>query len=133
MGDNQKTLENLLVDEQKIGEEILHDLLSDYIRIGKQSGDLIPQEEFDQLAAKQKVIIVLLTQRARHELEMVKTEWLTPKEISQQSGVKQGTVHPTVRELNNESLIESGDGSYRIPSHSIRQAREFVDGSENDE
>ena len=31
MSENQRTLENLLVDEQEISEEILHDLLADYI------------------------------------------------------------------------------------------------------
>ncbi|RQH02025.1 helix-turn-helix domain-containing protein [Natrarchaeobius oligotrophus] len=133
MSDNQQTLENLLVDEQEISEEILHDLLNNYIRIGKQSGDLIPQDGFHELTAKQKAVIVLLSQRARQELDMVETEWLSPTEISEQSGVKKGTIYPTVRELNNGGLVEDDDGSYRIPSHSINQAREYIDGGEDDE
>lgn len=133
MSENQRTLENLLVDEQEMNEEILHDLLTNYIRIGKQSGDLIPQKPFRELTAKQKTVIVLLSQRARHELEMVESEWLSPTAISNQSGVKKGTVYPTVRELDNEGLVEDDDGNYRIPAHGLDKAREFVHGGKGDE
>ncbi len=133
MSENQQTLENLLVDEQEISEEILHDLLSEYIRIGQQSGDLIPQQPFRDLTAKEKVVVVLLSQRARNELDMVETEWMTPTEISEQSGVKKGTIYPTVRELNNEGEVEDDDGSYRIPAHSLDQVREYLEGGEDDE
>lgn len=133
MSDNQRTLENLVVDEQKISEEILHDLLTGYIRIGKQSGDLIPEKAFQSLTAKQKVVLVLLSQHARHELEMVESEWMTPTEISEQSGVKKGTVYPTVRELDSEGVVEDDDGSYRVPAHSLEQARDYINGDENDE
>jgi len=134
MSDNQRTLENLLVDEQEVSEEILHDLLNEYIRIGKQSGDLIPEKAFQSLTAKQKIVLVLLSQHARHELDMVESEWMTPTEISEQSGVKKGTVYPTVRELDNEEVVEDDDdGSYRVPAHSLEQARGYIEGGENDE
>ncbi len=133
MSEHQRTLEDLLVDEQEISEEILHDLLTNYIRIGKQSGNLIPQRPFRELPAKQKTVVVLLAQRARHELDMVESEWMSPTEISEQSGIKKGTVYPTVRELNNQGLVEDDDGSYRIPAHGLDKAREYIHGGEADE
>jgi DNA-binding MarR family transcriptional regulator len=133
MSENQKTLENLLVDEQEMSEEILHDLLSNYVRIGKQSGDLIPQQPFRDLTAKQKSIIVLLSQRARSQLEMVDSEWISPSEISEQSGIKKGTVYPTVRELENEGLVENEDGNYRVPAHGLDKTREYIRRGEDDE
>ena len=45
MAETQQTLESLLVDEREINREILHELLSDYVRIGKQSGELIPEKK----------------------------------------------------------------------------------------
>lgn len=114
-------------------EEILHDLLEEYIRIGKQSGDLIPQDRFRDQTAKNKTLIVLLAQKARSELDMVESEWMTPGEISTQSGVNQNTVYPTVRELDNEGLIEGDDGTYRIPSHSIEQVRDYIYEDDTDE
>ena len=133
MSENQKTLENLLVDEQEMHEEILHDLLEEYIRIGKQSGDLIPQDQFRDLTAKRKTLIVLLAQHARAKLDMVESEWMSPGDISTQSGVNQNTVYPTVRELDNEGLSESDDGSYRIPSHSIDQVRSYINEEDKNE
>ena len=133
MADNQQTLENLLVDEEEISEEILHNLLREYIQIGKQSGDLIPREPFQEIPAKQKVVIVLLSQQARNKLDMVESEWMTPSEISEQSGIKKGTVYPTVRELSNNGLAEDDDGSYRIPAHSLQRAREFIEEDDNDD
>lgn len=133
MSDSQKTLEDLLVDQEKINKGLLHDLLSDYIQIGKQSGDLIPQSEFDELDSKQKVTVVLLAQRARNELDMVDGEWLTPTEISEQSGIKKNTVYPTVRQLDEEGLVENDDGTYRIPAHNLQRAKKLIYGSESDE
>ena len=133
MADNQQTLENLLVDEEEISEEILHNLLIEYIQIGKQSGDLIPREPFQEIPAKQKVVIVLLSQQARNKLDMVESEWMTPSEISEQSGIKKGTVYPTVRELSNNGLAEDDYGSYRIPSHSLQRARASIEEADNDD
>lgn len=133
MSDGQRELENLLVDEEKINEELLHDLLSDYIQIGKQSGDLIPQSEFDELDSKQKVTVVLLAQRARNELDLVDGEWLTPTEISDQSGIKKNTVYPTVSQLDDEGLVENEDGEYRVPAHNLQRAKDYIYRSESDE
>ena len=133
MEESQKTLENLLVDEESMNEEILRDLLNDYIRIGKQSGNLIPQDRYREITAKRKILIVLLAQRARAELDMAESKWMTPGEISEQSGVNQNTVYPTVRELDNNGLIESDDGSYRVPPHSINRVRDYINGENTDE
>lgn len=133
MPDSQKKLEDLLVDEEKINKELLYDLLSDYIQIGKQSGDLIPHSEFDELDSKQKVTVVLLAQRARNELDMVDGGWLTPTEISNQSGIKKNTVYPTVRQLDEEGLVENDDGKYRIPAHNLQRAKDFIYGEESNE
>lgn len=133
MTDNQRNLENLLVDEQDISEEILHDLLTRYIQIGKQSGNLVPKQPFHDLTAKQKTVVVLLSQHARDKLDMVESEWMSPTEISQQSGVKKGTIYPTVRELDNEGLVEDDDGSYRIPAHGLEKARKYIGGGEKNE
>lgn len=132
MSEEQRPLENLLVDEKDIGEAILHDTLSEYIQIGKRSGDLIPQQPFHQLTAKGKTVIVLLSQRARKELDMVESEWLSPTSISAQSGVKKGTIYPTVRELRSEGIVEDNDGKYRIPTHSINHASEFFQEGEKE-
>jgi DNA-directed RNA polymerase specialized sigma24 family protein len=134
MPDEQRSLKDLTVDEEKVSEELLYDLLSRYIRIGEQSGRLFPEEEFQELSSGRKVVVVLLTQKARSELDMVETEWMAPSEISEDSGIKTGTVHPKVRELEQDGVIESdGDGSYRVPTPNMGRAREYILGGEDNE
>jgi DNA-binding transcriptional ArsR family regulator len=134
MTEKQKKLENLLVDEQKISEELLYDLLNEYVRIGEQNGRIFHQEPFQDLSSGEKIVTILATQMARKELDMVDSEWMSPSEISEDSGVKKGTVHPKVRELKEEGVIESnGDGSYRLPAHSVERAREYIFGGDGNE
>lgn len=135
MAENAQTkLEDLYVDEEVMNEKLLTSTLAPYIRIGKQSGDLVLQSSFDDLTTKQKIVVVLLAQKGRCGLEVAENEWLTPTEIANVSGIKKGTVYPTIRELeNDERLADSEDGQYRIPTHNLETAREFIEGSAPDE
>lgn len=130
MTGEQRSLEDLLVDEDQLNEELLTELLSDYVRIGSESGSLLPQPAFEDLTAKQKITVVLLAQKARFKLDMVESEWLTPTGISDASGIKTGTAYPSVRDLENEDIIESEDGEYHIPTYNFTAAKQFIEGDE---
>lgn len=129
-GSEQSSLQDLLVDEEQMNEELLTELLSDYVGIGSESGSLIPQPAFEELNAKQKIVVVLLAQKARFELDMVESEQLTPTEISEESGIKTGTIYPSVRDLEDEDIAVGNDGRYHIPSHNFTKAKQFI-GEDN--
>lgn len=124
----QSSLEDLLVDEEQMNEELLTELLSDYVGIGSESGSLVPQPAFEELTAKKKIAVVLLAQKARFELDMVDSEQLSPTEISEESGIKTGTIYPSVRALEDEDIAVGNDGSYHIPSHNFTKAKQFIGG-----
>ena len=63
---------------------------------------------------------------------MVETEWLTPATISEQSGLKAGTVRPAVRELEDEDIAKDDSGSYRIPTHGLTRVQEHIKASDNE-
>lgn len=122
---SEKTqLEDLLIDEQQLNEELLADTVGEYANIGENSGDLIPNESYNNLGSKEKVIVTLLAQKAKFELDMVENEWLAPSEISALSGVKKGTVYPAVRDLAAEGIVRDEDGEYVISSAKISKAKE---------
>ncbi|WP_152043482.1 hypothetical protein [Salinigranum salinum] len=125
---SQSKLEDLLVDEEQMNEELLTNLLADYVGIGSDSGSLVPTPAFEELTAKQQIVVVLLAQRARHELEMVESEQLTPTEISEESGIKTGTIYPSVRDLEDEDIAVGNDGSYHIPPYNFTKAKQFIRG-----
>ncbi len=131
MTEEQSKLDDLLIDEEQLNEELLTEVLSDYIRIGSESGNLVTQAPFRELNSRRKVLVVLLAQKARFELDLAESEWMTPTEINNASGVAKGTVYPAVRELDGDrGLAESDDGSYRIPSHNLHRARDYIRGEE---
>lgn len=128
MPDQQKTLEDLLVDEEEVTEELLFDLLADYVRIGSDSGAIITQPEFRELKARNKIIVILTAQKARQELGMVETEWMGPKDISEASGINVNTIYPNVRGLEEEGILESNDGEYHLPSYNLQQVQGLIGG-----
>lgn len=131
MTDKQSKLNDLLINEEELNEELLFEVLSDYIRIGSESGSLVTQSQFRELNSRRKVLVVLLSQKARTELDLADSEWMTPTEISEISGMKKGTVYPAVRELSEEyNIAESEDGNYRVPSHNLHKARDFIRGDD---
>jgi predicted transcriptional regulator len=133
MSEQQKKLENLLVDEEKVSEELLYDLLNEYIRIGEQNGTIYHEEAYQDLTSAEKIVTILATQMARYELDMAESNWMSPSEISEASGVKTGTIHPKVRELKEDGIIESdGDGSYSLPTHNVSRAREYIFGGDDE-
>jgi len=126
MSDSQATFEDLLIDEEDIGENLLSETLIDYVRIGHNSGNLIPQEPFEELTNQQKVTIILLAQHALTELDFTEEAWLTPSAIAERSGIKKGSVYPTVRDLYEDGIAESDDGAYQIPVHNLEAAKRLL-------
>lgn len=126
MSDNQLTFNDLLVDEEEVSEALLTETLIDYIRIGEESGSIVPQEAFEDLTNKDKITVVLLAQHALEELNMADDEWLKPTSIADRGGVKKGSVYPAVRDLDDEGIVEANDGAYRIPTHNLEAAKRYI-------
>lgn len=132
MPDGQLTFEDLLVDEQELSESLLTETLIEYIRIGDETGNIVPQEEFEDLTNQEKVVVVLLVQHALEGLDKTEKEFLTPTEISERSGVKKGSVYPAVRELDDADIAQNRDGAYRIPTHNLEAAKRHLPGDDQD-
>jgi len=132
VSDNQLSFDDLLIDEEEVSETLLTETLIDYVRIGDESGSIVPQDAYEDLTNRKKVIITLLAQHALEGLEMTDQQWLTPTEIAEKSGIKKNSVYPAVRELDNDGVVDADDGSYRIPTHSLETAKRELE-PEDDE
>lgn len=119
-------LSDLVVDESELNKELLFEVLSDFIRIGKRDNSLIPQKAYHDLKSGKKIIVVLLALKAMKTLNMREDEKEGPTEISKLSGVKKGTVLPRVRQLEKKGLLLNEDGSYYIPNYNLSKAKEYV-------
>lgn len=127
MPSEQVSLQDLLVDEQKLNQEMLAETLSEFIRIGQESGVLYPRSPYANLNSFRKTAVILLTQHAKNALGLADTEWMSPSEIAEVGGMKKGTVYPAVRQLEEEGLAESDDGTYRIPAPNLSDVRRYIE------
>lgn len=127
-----ETLNDLLVDEDEINEKLLTETLGEYLRIGQDSGEIFFQEPFHQIDAGRRVAITLLAQKARNALDLSEEKRLAPSKISQLSGIKKGTVYPTVRDLEKEGYVKSENGEYWIPTAKIKNVSDYIEGGNNE-
>jgi|GEM_PF-1954186 len=128
---DQSTFDDLLVDEEEVNEEILTETVINYVQIGEQSGNLVPKSAYDDLTAREKIVVALLAHRARFGLDMVEGEWIKPGAISSMTGVKKNTVYPAVRDLADEGIARNSDeGAYMIPSVNVEQACDYLEGDD---
>jgi hypothetical protein len=127
MSKEDSLLNSLVVDEDTADQEVLSSILHPYLRIGGESGRLIFESAYEDLRAKEKVLIVLAAQLAKVILGMEESAWLSPSKISKQGGIKKGTVDPTVRDLYGDGLLDGEDGRYRIPRTKLHEVEKLLD------
>lgn len=123
-------LEDLVVDERDLNQEILRETLEPYIRIGSETGSLIPEPELADLTAEDKILVSTLAFKAMADIGIRETERIGPKALAEAVGISEGTVYPTVRKLEDEGLLTKEDGKYWVPNHKIRRIQERLEFDE---
>ena len=120
----EKKLSNLIVNEDKMSEELIYDLLQPYLRILKNEKKLIPKSQFLKLNTEKKILIWLLGRKAMFILHILDDEFIGPKAISEETNIKVGSIKPTIRSLNQKGLSESDNGKYKISPFGILRLKE---------
>src|SRR2546428_12811626 len=120
-------LEDLVVDETEIDRALLREVLSPYVRLAKLTGHPIPTAAFSQLSAGGKIIVYALARKAGCALGLMSgPEKATPREISEATGVKNGTTKHTVIVLAKKGVLVSDGGSYSVPNHALPHLRDAI-------
>ncbi len=123
------SLEELYEDQDRVDEDLLRSTLLPYIRLARDArvGDpaFRPTADFDDLSARGKTLVVLLTQRARATLGDIESDTvpLRPTMISAWTGIAGGTLRPALRRLASERLVmQPARGMYELPPYAIEKA-----------
>ena len=117
-----ESLNDLVVDEAELDQRLLTSILAPFARIAKPSGRPAFTPEFSALAEGDKILVYLLARKAAVRLGLLSDdEGASPKEIAIETGVKYGTVKPSVISLANKSLVASKDGKYSVPNYAVFQ------------
>ena len=103
----ESPLKNLIVDEEKISEEVLYETLKDFVKLTKEGRVILTDKGLD-LPVWKKVMLVLLAKAALYRLGMAKDYTLSPKEISDILGENSNTIRPILTtKLSQMGLITS--------------------------
>jgi hypothetical protein len=114
-------LSRLVVDELAIAEDEIAAALERYVRL-TGDGQVVFEEAFTRLKARDQVLCVLLAVRAAQLLGLRTESALTPQEIVAVTGMAGGTVRPKLSALVRERLVAKGNAGYEIPVHALARA-----------
>ncbi|MFU1783847.1 hypothetical protein ACM16X_21000 [Haloarcula japonica] len=117
-------LDDIFVDGDAINREMVSKLLEPYLQIDQESGSFYPTDGYKDLNSEDKILVTLTAQRAKEIRGLVDSSAIGPSEISDLSGVKEGTVKPGVRDLAEEGLITNTEEGYTIGGPQLQQAAE---------
>lgn len=124
---NGKRIQSLFVDEKEVGEEILYEALSPFVRFGKESNSVIFTPEYYELGNREKVLVYLLALKAAGLLGITSAgESVSPKEISAATGVAYNSAKPILSELAKNGLLAREGGRYSVPNHNILRIKEMM-------
>ena len=121
-------LEDLLVDGKEMDKKLVAELLSPYVKIDKNTREIRPLGAWNDASANVKILIYLLARKAMIALGLnLDEEAATNSQIINDTGIKKGTVHPAVRQLYSDKIIEQTKGKkYYVPNYSIEKVKSMM-------
>ena len=121
-------LESLLVSGKEVDKKLVAEMLSPYLRIDRETCDIRPLSSWDDLKASKKILLYLLARKAMIALGLnLPEENASPTEINISTGLKQGTVNPTLRRLLDDGVVaQTKERKYYIPNYAIEKVKAIV-------
>lgn len=117
---------NMFIEEKQL-DGLIRGILKPYITIVKSTGELIFTEKFYNLLQSGKLILALLSQKAKYRQNITQTEKIGPRDAVAITGLPSGTVKRTLRELYEKKLIESDEGAYWVPNRALHLAAKIIE------
>ena len=121
-------LENLLVSGKEMDRKLVAEILSPYLKIDKETCDIRPLSSWNDAKAYIKILLFLTARKAMIAVGLnITEEAASNAEIISSTGLKNGTVHPSLRELKNKKILEqTKEGKYYIPNHAIEKVKAMI-------
>lgn len=122
-------LEDLVISGKEIDQSLVTEILAPYLRLDKDTCSIRPTAEWDSFSNKAKVMLYLIARKAMKALDFaLESEEASPSDIAKETGMKRGSVFPTVRELSADRLIEQTRklGGYLVPNHALQRIRSMI-------
>lgn len=114
-------LEHLVVSGAEMDRKLVAEILAPYVQLDKDNRNIRPTKEWAELSGEQKIVVYLLARKAMLALNFnLDAEGATASEVIRDTGVKSGTVHPSLRKLLGNRVVDQlKDRRYYIPNYAM--------------
>lgn len=129
-------LKDLIVNRQELDQQLLAEVLMPYVGIDPDRQEVVPKEGWRNLRPASRVLIVLLARKAMCAMPEValEDEGMSSKALEEATGVRGGTLRPTLSRLKNKTLVaQDGQRRYYVPTHAVLAARAAIAGGAGNE
>ena len=121
-------LESLLVSGKELDKKLVTEILSPYLRIDKDTCDIRPLSTWSDVKAYVKILLYLVARKAMVALDLnLPEESASAAEIMKNTGLKKGTVNPSLRRFFEDRIVEqTKEKRYYIPNHALEKVKAII-------
>jgi len=120
-------LEELLVSGKAINRELVAEVLSPFIKIDRDTCEIIPTAAWRKLSNEAKTLLYLTARKAMVALEVpVGPESATPQEIERGTGVIGNSLRPLLKRLSEQRILAKADGRYFVPNYALQDVKDCL-------
>lgn len=121
-------LKDHITDSAKLREEEIEAIVADFLKYDPSNEAVVLLPKAQSLSVEQKILLYLVALRGWHFVvkENTPAADALPKEIEKATGVRGGTLRPTLRALVQSRMLDSRKGRYEIPAHNLGRVREAI-------
>jgi hypothetical protein len=113
-------LEALFVDEDKVTDELVKELLAPYLGLAKTTDKIVPKPEFTKLSQRKRVLLYLLSRHAMVRLQVPgATLEVGRGQVPGNCLVSPKAAGEILSRLKADGMVEKSKGGYFVPVHSL--------------
>lgn len=118
MTDIKPTLDNLFSDNGAFDESEVVTAIQPHVTIQRSTNAIFLKDS--TLSVEKRILVYGLAKKLLKLKDLVEDEKITPLEIHQKTGIKKGSIDPSIKRLKDGGLLV-GKGSSEIPNFKIAE------------
>ncbi|MFH0772938.1 MAG: helix-turn-helix domain-containing protein [bacterium] len=120
---NTDPLDDIFTSDSEIDPQLLAEILKSYVKINTDTNMIFYTDDGLELPLIDKITLFFVARKALKYKGKIEDEGISPSEIVKQTSLKEGSVHPTLKNLRKQGWIISKDGKYFLPSHQLNKIK----------
>jgi len=119
MAENRDPLDAVFTNEDEIDKALLANLLQPFVRINVAKRAIWFWNAGSKLPMADKILLFFLARKALRLRDNAVSDEIAPSELIKETGFKEGTVHPTLKQLREHGLLVARAGKYFVPNYKL--------------